>query len=117
MKHGIHTTEFYLTLLKGLVGPVLAILVAVGYLTPGSEGEVTGHVEQIGAALVALVGLFMSGRVIQTYTDARTTTKIGEMQLEAAITEAMNKNLTEGEAQAIGFAQLDEEEEDDDNEE
>ena len=88
MKPGYKTTEFWLTLAKGLVGPVLAILVAAGVFMPGIDEEaVSGHVEQIVVGVVAVVGLVVSGGAVAVYTVARTdaksvtvTTTVGDLQ-------------------------------------
>lgn len=103
MKPGYKTTEFYLTLLKGLVGPALAIGVASGKLTPDSVSEdaVVAAIEKASAGIIALVGLVMSGLAVKTYTESRT----------AAKSEA-EPTLYTGEM----FPEIDMEEEDDDDE-
>lgn len=75
-KTGYKTTEFYLTLLKASVGPVMAIAVAGGYLSPDvTEDEIQGHINSVVQGAIALIALFVSGSVVKTYTTARTKAK------------------------------------------
>ncbi len=109
-RSGVKTTEFWLTLVKGMVGPLLAILVASGTLTPDSvsEDEVVGHIDTIVGGVMALVALFMSGRAVQTYTEARTAVK--QLEIQASVATA------EGGESAIGFhADMEEEDDDEDD--
>lgn len=117
MKPGFKTTEFWLTMVKAVVGPALAFLVASGTLAPDvvDEGDVTQYIEQIAGATMALVALFMSGRAVQTYTENRIGVKGAMIQAEAqvAVAAIQSKN-PDGDGVAIGFST--EEDDDDDDE-
>ena len=81
MKNGIRTTEFWLGLFASIVGPVLAVLVATGRLSPdldpaGTGAELTQHVTSLVEAVVALVGAVTPLFVARSYTAARAEVKI-----------------------------------------
>ncbi len=101
MKSGVKSTEFYLTLFKAAVGPIIAILVAMGI---GTETEL----EKITAAVLTLGSLFISGMAVSTYTDARTGLKITELQAASAAPDQLES--------VIGF-NMEEEEYDDETDE
>jgi len=84
-RNGVKTTEFWLTVAKGLVGPILAVLVATGTLLPDTvaEEDVTSQIDNIVAGAIALVGLIMSGLVVKGYSDGRVAVKQIEMQVLA----------------------------------
>lgn len=108
-KTGFKTTEFWLTLFKMLVGPALVVLVAAGTFTPDSvsEDKVVGYIEQISGGLMGLVALYMSGRAVRTYTEARTGVKLQEAQVAAQIGET---------ADVVGFSVEEDEDEDEEDE-
>jgi len=84
-RSGLKTTEFWLTSVKALIGPLLAIFVTTGILVPGqvAEAEVAAHLDQIILGVIALGGLFVSGGAVRTYTEARTGVKQIEIQAAA----------------------------------
>ena len=81
-KPGIKTTEFWLTTLQALVGPVVAILVVFGVVNPDvdatalTEGT-NAAVKDAVAGLTALVALWRSATVVTSYTEQRTAAKHG----------------------------------------
>lgn len=75
MRSGIHTTEFWLTLAKAIVGPILAILVATGMLSSEAESEYLRFTDAIVQGAVAIAALIMSGLSVGNYTKQRTKVK------------------------------------------
>lgn len=80
MKPGIKTTEFWLTFLQALIGPVVLMLVATGVLSP--EADPTAITESVSAqsdaivqSVLAIVGTIGSVLAVKGYTAERTKAK------------------------------------------
>lgn len=79
MKPGIKTTEFWVTLILAIIGPVLTILVVSGQLSP--EGaEVVGDVAEsavpaIADAVSVIIANVTSLLAVRKYISARTELK------------------------------------------
>ncbi len=111
MRSGVKSTEFYLTVAKGLIGPIMAILVGTGVLDPSSESEMVNAVTQVVTGIITGVALFTSGSAIKSYTENRTAAKVNEEQLKAH-----DRAAQEPQSDLIGFGMSPEDEEYEDDE-
>lgn len=85
MKPGIKSTEFWLTKLAAIIGPLIAILVVTGILSPDTDQgalaeTVTSNVDAIVGGVVALVGVIGSVIATRGYSKDRTNAKIAELE-------------------------------------
>lgn len=90
MKPGIKTTEFWVSAIQGILGPVIAILIVAGVLSPDIDpetlaGDVSMHIGTIVEAAVALFALWKSAKVVQTYTASRTEVKMATNNAPATL--------------------------------
>jgi len=79
-KAGIKTSEFWVTLIQALVGPIVMILVAAGVFIPETnQAEVTSAVNSnmdvVVQAVLAVVAQIGSVLAVGKYTKARTELK------------------------------------------
>lgn len=76
MKSGYRTTEFWVTLVMGLVTAVLGVLVVNGLLSSESGDAIV----QVISLLVAMVAPVVIGWMTTRYAHGRTALKIEEMR-------------------------------------
>ena len=75
MKPGVKTSEFWLSTIVAFIGPIVAILVASGIVTPEAEGELAGAIEQLIAAIAVIIGVWGGTSAAKNYTNARAAVK------------------------------------------
>lgn len=92
MKPGIKTTEFYISLVVSLVGPIVAILVIAGVIR---ADEADGLVEQLTVAVTTVGTNLVSAWAAINYARTRTEAKSvdAQVQLRKFITEAEDEEI------------------------
>lgn len=80
MKPGVKTTEFWLSLLAALMGPIIAILITMGVIGPDVDptalsDSIMSHLNVIVDAVVQLIGLITPVFVAKSYNASRATVK------------------------------------------
>lgn len=80
-KPGVKTTEFWLTAVLALVGPLVTILVGSGVIEAGDAAQVTETVDGSARAIVEAVTVVITNVVslasVRKYVQARTDVKNG----------------------------------------
>jgi len=104
--NGLRSTEFWLTALKVVVGSILAVGVSAGLISPDVSGEDT--IDRAVSAIVAIVGLLVSGQAVKAYSIGRSNIKVTQV--------GVGSEEDEGEP-AIGFHTVEGEEEYEDEDE
>ena len=81
-KPGVKTTEFWVTALLALVGPIVTILVGAGVVQPADAEEVTDTVTSNAQAIkdstLLLTSNLTSLFAVRKYVGARTEVKTGK---------------------------------------
>jgi len=78
MKSGVKTTEFWLTTGVSLVGSAVAIVVALGILTPEEGEAVSSATIEVVKAIVVLVGVIAPVISVGVYANGRAKAKAVE---------------------------------------
>ena len=79
-KPGIKTTEFWVTLLQALVGPVVMILIAAGIFNADVDqtvvtNDLTSGLQSLATAAGGIFAVITSSSAVKTYTASRATVK------------------------------------------
>lgn len=79
-KPGVRTTEFWLSLVQGLAGPAIAVLIVAGVFSPEvnaaeMEQQLSANVSSALESVVAVIALWRSGSTTAAYTEARARVK------------------------------------------
>ncbi len=83
-KSGFKTTEFWVTLLQALVGPVVMVLVAVGIFSADMNQEVVTdelvtNIQTLATTAAAMVAVWTSASATKKYTESRATVKAAKV--------------------------------------
>lgn len=80
MTNGVKTTEFWVTLVQALVGPIVMVLVAAGIFMPETDQAAVSETINTNLssgiqAVLAIIAQITSVSAVKNYTAARTDLK------------------------------------------
>lgn len=80
-KPGVKTSEFWISLLASLAGPVVAILMAADVFRPDTDvDQLVRSFQVLAEHVVVIIGLITGSLSAKSYTQARSQLKASEIE-------------------------------------